>query len=287
MNVNKITINLKTLNSETGTTINIPIGNNFQLVDQEDIIESKFIQSEINKSINTTLDYDKIRFKPITSNNQLIENITYNVHFLNANNQFNQYSYYGDVEIGFNDSDIKFRKKGFTGTFLRLNFYDSDIPTNQRLLSFITLFTKINQSDISDGSVIPWGDITPVNNLKIQFNLGNNLVDRSLNGEGFFIYYYKDEVTQNLPKELYMRAEFNNAKTGKITNLMSTSSTNKRIDQLITTTQGNTPTNNIFTKYILKNINDQYYYELDTTYSTNIQLVNNDYTVDLYQITAI
>ena len=84
-----------------------------------------------------------------------------------------------------------------------------------------------------------------------------------------------------------MRAEFNNAKTGKITNLMSTSLTNKRIDQLITTTQGNTPTNNIFTKYILKNINSQYYYELDTTYSTNIQLINDNYTVDLYQITAI
>lgn len=285
MNVNKITINLKSLNSETGTTINIPIGNDFQLVDQEDIIESKFIQNEINKSINPILDYDKIRFKPISSNSQPTEHITYNVHFLNATNQFNPYSYYG--EIGFNDSDIKFRKKGFTDTFLRLNFYDTDITTNQRLLSFITLFTKINQSDISDGSTTPWGTITPVNNLKIQFNLGDNLLDRSLNGEGFFIYYYKDEVTQNSPKELYMRAEFNNARTGKITNLMSTSSTNNRIDQLITTTQGNIPTNNIFTKYILKNINEQYYYELDNTYSTNIQLINNNYTVDLYQIIAI
>lgn len=287
MNVNNITINLKTLNSQSGSTINIPIGNSFQLVDQSGIIETKFIQTEINNNINPILDYDKIRFKPVSSNTQLIENITYNIHFLNSNNQFNQYSYLSDIGIGFDNLDIKFRKKGFTNTFLRLNFYDTDIPTNQRLLSFITLFTKINQSDYSNGSSTPWGTITPVNNLKMQFNLGNNLVDRSLNSEGFFIYYYKDEVTQNLPKELYMRAEFNNAKTGKITNLMSSSSTTNKINELINTIQGNTPTNNLFTKYILKNINDQYYYELDTTYSTNIQLISNNYVIDLYQITAI
>lgn len=283
MSVNKFKINIKRLNSETGTTINIPLSNQFQLVDQENIIQSKFVETEINKNINSILDYDKIRFKPIYTNNQIIniiDNITYNVHFLNSNSQFNPYSYYGD--IGFNDSDVKFRKKGFTNTFLRLNFYDSDITTNQRLISFITLFSRITQEDYSNST--PWGAITPVNNLKIQYKLGNNLVDRTLNSEGFFIYHYKDEVIPTLPKELYMKAEFNNSKTGKITNFMSTNSTTNTIDTLILTTQGNIPTNNVFTKYILKNVNNQYYYDIDETYSTNVQVTSNSYIVDLYEI---
>jgi hypothetical protein len=293
MSVNKYIVNFskaKPFNGEqfTGATINLPLGTNFQLVDQDEIVQTKFVDAEINKAINVILDYDRIKFKPALINNQsvtIIDNITYNVHFLNSNNQFNPYSYFGD--IGFDNFDVKFRKKAFTKSFLRLSFYDTDVPTNQRLISFITLFPKINQTDYSTGGSSPWGTITPVNNLKIQFNLGNNLVDRALTGEGFFLYHFKDEVTPDLPKELYMRAEFNNAKNGKTTGLMSTSSTTNTIDNLVVTTQGSSSTNNLFMKYILNNINDQYFYEIDTTYSTNVQVISNDYVVDLYQIFAL
>ena len=287
MSVNRFEINFKKLNS-SATTINIPINTGFQLVDQDDIVQTKFVEAEINKSINVILDYDKVRFKPTVINNQsvsIIDNIIYNVHFLNNTNQYNPYSYFGD--IGFDNFDVKFRKKAFTNSFLRLSFYDTDVPTNQRLISFITLFPKINPTDYSTGGSSPWGTITPVNNLKIQFILGNTLIDRSLNGEGFFIYHYKDEVTPDLPKELYMRAEFNNAKNGKTIGMMSTDDTSITIDNLIVTTQGTSSTNNVFTKYILRNINNQYFYEIDTTYSTNVQVATNDYIVDLYQITAV
>ncbi len=287
MSVNRFEINFKKLNS-SATTINIPINTGFQLVDQDDIVQTKFVEAEINKSINVILDYDKVRFKPTVINNQsvsIIDNIIYNVHFLNNTNQYNPYSYFGD--IGFDNFDVKFRKKAFTNSFLRLSFYDTDVPTNQRLISFITLFPKINPTDYSTGGSSPWGTITPVNNLKIQFILGNTLIDRSLNGEGFFIYHYKDEVTPDLPKELYMRAEFNNAKNGKTVGMMSTNDTTITIDNLIVTTQGTSSTNNVFTKYILRNINNQYFYEIDRTYSTNVQVVSNDYIVDLYQITVV
>jgi hypothetical protein len=82
-----------------------------------------------------------------------------------------------------------------------------------------------------------------------------------------------------------MRAEFNNAKNGKTVGLMSTSSTTTTIDNLVSTSQNST--NNIFTKYILKTNNGQHYYEIDTNYSTNVQVISNDYIIDLYQITAI
>ena len=287
MSVNRFEINFKKLNS-SATTINVPVNTGFQLVDQDDIVQTKFVEAEINKSINIILDYDKVRFKPTVINNQsvsIINDIIYNVHFLNNTNQYNPYSYFGD--IGFDNFDVKFRKKAFINSFLRLNFYDTDVPTNQRLISFITLFPKINPTDYSTGGSSPWGTIIPVNNLKTQFILGNTLIDRSLNGEGFFIYHYKDEVTPDLPKELYMRAEFNNAKNGKTVGMMSTNDTTITIDNLIVTTQGTSSTNNVFTKYILRNINNQYFYEIDRTYSTNVQVVSNDYIVDLYQITVV
>ena len=129
----------------TGATINLPLGTNFQLVDQDEIVQTKFVENEINKNINAVLDYDRVRFKPALINSQsvsIIDNIIYNVHFLNTNKQFNPYSYFGD--IGFDNFDIKFRKKGFTKSFLRLSFYDTDVPTNQRLISFMTLYPKIN-----------------------------------------------------------------------------------------------------------------------------------------------
>ena len=288
MSVNKITINHRQLNTQSGSTMNIPLSMNYQLVDQDEIVQTKFVDFEINNAINVTLDYDRIRLYPVSIVGQgtsPIENILYRVHFLNSNNQFDPYSYFGD--IGFDNFDIKFRKKAFTNSFLRLSFYDSDIPTNQRLISFITLFPKITPTDYSSGGATPWGTITPVNNLKIQFELGNNLIDRSLNSQGFFIYHFKDEITDTIPKELYMRAEFNNAKNGKTTGLMSTSVTTNTIDNLIVTSQSNNNTNNIFTKYILSKVGDNYVYNIDTTYSTNVQVVSNDYIIDLYQVIAV
>ena len=77
-----------------------------------------------------------------------------------------------------------------------------------------------------------------------------------------------------------MRAEFNNAKNGKTVGLMSTSSTTTTIDNLVSTSQN-------LTNYILKTNNGQHYYEIDTNYSTNVQVISNDYIIDLYQITAI
>ena len=284
MSVN-YTINFRAFNNITGATINIPINMDYQLVDQDEIVQTKFVDYEIGNSVNGILDYDKVRFTPVitTSNSfAFVNDITYRLHFLNDTNQFNQFTYFGD--LGFDNFDIKFRKKAFTNSFLRLNFYDSDSTITQRLLSYITLFPKINPTDYSLGAIPPWGTVTSANSLKVQFTLGNSLIDRRLNGEGFFIYHFKDEVEIDLPKELYMRAEFNNAKDGKTTGLMSASSTTIPIDNLILNNQ---TTNNIFTKYILKKEGGQYYYEIDINYSTNVDIVSNNYVIDLYQITAL
>jgi hypothetical protein len=284
MSVNSYKINFNKFGNLTGSTINIPLNMEFQLVDQDEIVRRRFVENEIKNNINPILDYEKCKFIPIiplTNSISIVNTISYNLHFLNSLNQYNQNSFYGD--IGFNNSDIKFRKKSYTKSFLRLNFYDTDITTTQRLLFFVTLFPRLSPTDFSVGPLPPWGTTTNVNALKINFTLGDVLVNKDFNSEGYFLYYFRDELA-NAPKELYMSAEFNNAKNGSSTRFMSTSNTNIPIDELLN--QSNN-VNNLFTKYILNKVNNRYTYELDVTYSNNVQVNNNDYIIDLYQINAI
>lgn len=281
--VMNVKINIRNFRNNGEATLNIPINMGYQLVDQADIIETKFVKKEIENEINEIIDYEKVRLIPAIINNQLLQpvfNVTYNVHFLNQSNQYNPTSFYS--EIGFNNADIKFRKKAFTRSFLRLSFYDSDIQTSQRLLSFLTIYPDLNRLFNSN-----LNGTTPANMLPTSFTVGNSLVDSRESGEGFFLYHFKDEVLENLPKELFMRGDFSNARTGVTTRLMSTNVPNNTIDTLIKSTAGTTTPNNIYTKYILIKNNNGYYYEVDQNYSTNVSVLNDNYIINLYQISAI
>ncbi len=281
--VMNVKINIRNFRNNGEATLNIPINMGYQLVDQADIIETKFVKKEIENEINEIIDYEKVRLIPAIINNQLLQpvfNVTYNVYFLNQSNQYNPTSFYS--EIGFNNADIKFRKKAFTRSFLRLSFYDSDIQTSQRLLSFLTIYPDLNRLFNSN-----LNGTTPANMLPTSFTVGNSLVDSRESGEGFFIYHFKDEVLENLPKELFMRGDFSNARTGVTTRLMSTNVPNNTIDTLIKSTAGTTTPNNIYTKYILIKNNNGYYYEVDQNYSTNVSVLNDNYIINLYQISAI
>lgn len=59
------------------------------------------------------------------------------------------FSYQGNLQekqsdlltyLGFKDSDIKYQKSKLKKSFLRLSFYDSDIPSRQRLLGYATVY---------------------------------------------------------------------------------------------------------------------------------------------------
>lgn len=283
MSVNRYQIRFDQYGVGDSGSIEIPINMNYQLVDQDEIVRTDFVALEVIKNTNPIIDYEKTRFKPAVINNATIlesNYIKYKLNFLNSSGQYNPNTYYSD--LGFIDPDIRFRKKNFTQSFLFLSFYDTDIPSTQRLISTITCYPKIDYSNY-----LLTGQVAPVNTLVTEFNLGNVMLNRNLNGQGFSIYHYKDEVTLSLPKNLYMRASFNNAKDGKTTLFMSTNNTNLPIDYLIRTTEGTTNTNNVFTKYILKKTAVGYYYEIDTTYSNNIQINTNDYVVNLYETTVV
>lgn len=284
MFVNKYTL-INNLTGDTSYSINIPMGTNSGMLGQQDVIDRDFIDIEVDKAVNIIFDYEKVKLLP-KNGNDLVNNITYKVNFLNGST-FNTNTNWND--IGFIDEDLKFKKNSFTRSFLRLDFYDSDIATNQNLISFITLYPKFSYNDVKIN--YKTGEIPSAINYKTTFVLGNPLVDRKLNGEGFSLYHFKDEIFPHPlpPKHLYMRATFNNAKTGKSTGLMASNNPSLPIDDLIKSTIGTTNKNNLYTRYILTRDVDGYFYEIDTTYSSNnvsYDPTSKNYTVNLYQISA-
>jgi hypothetical protein len=271
--------------SELGDTndlyLNIPISLTPQFTDQYELVSRKFIDVEVEKSINPIQDYEKARFIPRYSEDTAngivysdVKSITYNVRFLGSQD-FPNDSRYSDINIS--NDDIRYSKNRFTKSFLNLSFYSTDKPINQRLLSVISIFPRITDMDIQDETGLNPGLPKPSGEIPVSFKLSNPILNPNGFAEGFYVYNYKDEVTESLPKELYMRARFNNASNGLTTNMM-TESEPYYINELV---------NKIYTKYVLFITSTGYYYEIDDTYSTNISRNNDDIAVNLYEIQAL
>lgn len=286
MPVERITLRVPSSNA-TGTTFNIPIEMDFQLVDQGETIERQFVDVETEKSINPIIDYEKVRFIP-TFNGDIVHTVTYNVNFWDdttpPGDYFNAPGATTYANIGFSDDDLKFRKNSLIKSMFTLNFYDSPIVTDQNLVSIITINPDIRLADVQSNS-----QINPASFKPVTFSLGNPLNHNEVFGEGFFIYHYKDEVTNLLPKHLYMRASFKNTKTGKRVNMMTVpfDATLPLINQLqIDDLQGV-----LHTKYTLVRTQTGYYYELDAT-QPNVNVIGNtinnisynNYEIKLYEV---
>lgn len=273
----KYQIRISDLTGVTDTMINIPINLTPQMTDQAELVKRKFIDVEVEKAINPILDYEKARFTPIyfptpsnTSIYQLIQNITYNVRVLGSAGFPSSQTMYS--EIGMSNDDIRFGKKRYENSFLNLSFYDSDKSSTQRLISYINIFPRLMAINIGTN-----GLPKPANQIPVTFILSNPIKNPAGFAEGYYIYNYKDEVSADLPKEIYMRARFNNASTGTITNMM-TEGVPYFIDELV---------NKLYTKYVLYRNNTGYFYAIDETYSNNVTLVGNDLTINLYEIQAL
>ena len=164
MFANKYTLNLQNFN--TGTTeqyiSGISLSTQFQIVDNDELINRVFVKTEAQNAVNKILDYDRVRYMPITPNNDLVTSITYDLSLFDINNVYT--TKYGG--IGFQYDDVKFRKNSFTKTFLRLSIFDSDDAMTENLVGFITLFSKLRTIDLepSSGGVIA-GVPKPINDI--------------------------------------------------------------------------------------------------------------------------
>lgn len=286
MFANKYTLNINNFN--TGTTeqyiSGVSLSTQFQIVDNDELINRVFVDTEAQNAINKILDYDRVRYMPLLPSNDLVSSITYDLSMLDANNQYS--TNYGG--IGFQYDDVKFRKNAFTNSFLRLSFYDSDDAMVQNLVGFTTLYSRLRTIDLitgSFGSVV--GLPKPINDIPINFTVENPIINRRGFAEGFHLYYYKDALNIGESKSLYMKASFNNAKTGKSDNLM-VKNTPQFVDKLI---------NELYVKIIISRTTTGYYYKFDETYqgnqttppvlTNNITFVGTSVNVKLYQVAAL
>lgn len=282
MFVNRLKINVSTFNDTvSAATIDIPLSMEYQLVDQAELINRVFVDVETERAINKIIDYEKARFLPLNLSNELINKITYVLDLSGLTT-------YGS--IGFTDDDIKFKKEVFKQTFLNLEFYDTDNPLTQILVSRITLFSELKNDDLISSNINGIiGQPKPANQIPLTFVLENEIFNNNGYSEGFYLYDYKDEVKINEYKYLYMRASFKNAKTGKSINMMVKNSA-LPIDYLI---------HELYTRYKLIRNNNGFYYIIDDTYqgnSINSGSTNNvsfssipplnSVQINLYQINA-
>lgn len=277
MFVNQIKINISESTS-SASTINIPISMEYQLVDQSELVDRVFVKEETNKAINGIVDFEKTRFFPIDSNDIPIDKMVFILDLSGATN-------YGD--IGFSNEDIKFKRETFKQTFLNLNFYDSDNPFSQNLVTNITLYSQLTESDLiplNSNTGFP-GQPKDVFQIPLMYVLENPLNNPRGFAEGFFIYDYKDELNFNETKYLYMKASFKNAKDGKTTNLMVKDMA-LPIDELV---------HELYTRYKLVRYTNGYFFMLDDSYQgnsnqigpNNVSYNGNSVIISLYQIRAL
>ncbi len=281
----KYAINISSLSSgTTASTINIPINMAYQMVDNADIIQTNFVDVQVQKAMNPILDYEKVRFTPVDMSGNLIININYNLFFL-SNGVFPTPTMYSD--IGMSDDDLKYETNYFTQSYLQLKFYDTDNNLTQNLITQIDVYSMLTQDDlyqqggILNGVYFIKGQAKPAHQVPLDFMLSNPLLVPKAFYEGYYIYSYKSDISIGTPKNLYMSATYNNAKTGSITNLM-TDSVPYAIDNLV---------NKLYTKYTLYKDTTGFFYQVDNTYSDNVTYIKNQNNtnvfVNLYQIQAL
>lgn len=237
MCVNKFKISKNSI----GSTFTLPfnISDTFGLVNQTDVINTEFVNGEVIKAINPIVDHEKVRFFPGNGVGYNFPKIEYNLNFYNSDALDFSDNTWGSLNFSYEELYYGYNK--FKKSFLRLTFYDTDNPLSQTPLFMITMFPeRLINTDIDLNSLIRFTREDPLTNPR-GFS------------EGFFIYFYKELVEQNY--DLYMKADFMNAKDGKITPLMCYDGVSN-IDNYL---------ESVYLKYTLTKVGSYYIYSLDDT----------------------
>ena len=192
--------------------------------------------------------------------------------------------------LNFNDNDIFYRKSKVSKTFVRLSFYTSTDPIEQKLLFYSTSFLDatalygryIKQyaymeaegltGTHEDSAVTESTQVVFCRNNSVSGVLSSEIVltneyDRDKSSEGFNIYLFSDDVdikdtdsdgNEKSYRTIYMKVEFNHAGNGKT------------IPMVPSNKIGGLKTSNFFDSlYIpiqISYLNDKYVYKIDPKY---------------------
>lgn len=133
--------------------------------------------------------------------------------------------------LGFTEEDVYYRKSKLSKSFVRLSFYDSTDPIEQKLLYYSTIFldttalfgrymniaTYKENNGLSDDRI----PLVFFNSSSMSARLDTELVindeyNMDKSSEGFNIYLFADDAMGvNSARTIYMKVEFNHAGYGK------------------------------------------------------------------------
>jgi hypothetical protein len=124
--------------------LNIPFELTYDNVGQEDLVNTEFVNKEVDAAINPINDYEKVRLEP-TQGGLGMKRIDYKINLL-KNGVMGSSTMLSD--LGLTNDDVKFKRNVFTKSFLNLLFFDNDIPTTQTLIGRTTMFNRLSRFDL-------------------------------------------------------------------------------------------------------------------------------------------
>ena len=197
--------------------------------------------------------------------------------------------------LNFTDNDIFYKKKKVSQSFVRLSFYNSTDPIEQKLLYYSTIFIDATELYGKYVKQLMYMEDNDLFNEKKNKNLNLNAAvvfysggarldtkmvitnefDRTKSSEGFNLYLFAEDKNFNLEngeKTIYMKVEFNHAGNGKTLPMIMWPKVNGKYVPL---TMDNF-IENLYIPIKLTYINDRYVYYIPDAYKNengNIDLV--------------
>jgi len=248
--ITKIQVPINKLSGDT-FSVNFMIPNQVDVAGRGDIIKQDFVDKEVKNAINGVDDYELRRFKPYNAINLAdITELTYQLYDESGNAiKFTDSQY-----LGFSEDDIRLNRNRFIKSSLQLDFYTTEHPTNNAKVFSLRLSPTRDAIYLDD-----------ITNMDAKFVVASPYLSEFSETEGFYQYYYRSELPElNDSVVLYMEASFNNAKDGKVTNLMTVPSVSD-VNEMIT---------KIYTNFNLRRQVNRYEY---TPEGTNISYKPNSH----------
>ena len=200
MVVNKIKIRLD--NKVSGDTyVNIPIKLSSTPIGQHDAQHTQIVKDEVLRDINPIVDYERFPYEASYYAGlvqHLVYRVEYKLTFINGSRW---------IDIGFSEDDLRYHKQSLFQSFFEIKLYDSKDMGNRKLIDVIKLYP--NKYELANNTNFPLCDVV--------FSVSSDIIDKSSNNDGYFLYN-----TKTLENEtLYGEMMFFNGKTGKQTRFLT------------------------------------------------------------------
>ena len=202
------------IGSVTGDSINfnIPIKMNADPLDNEDLVKSTFVEEEVEKAINQTIDLKKVRFKPATVKNgrwTIVPEIKIELKFFKSDGTYsNEYA-----SLGFTTPDLFCRVNRVMKSFLSLDYYNSTNSAENIFLTNSDVYTQIGDDQTNEIGIPLKANFNP-----ISYRLGDPTLRPNEVHEGFHIFWFSNDIltAENQEYVMYLSPTYQNAGDGTV-----------------------------------------------------------------------